>query len=116
MPHIEIKYSNNLEIDTDKLFDAIEKTINEKDDSAGVCKARAYPCFTYKYSHLLITISLLKKAKRDEVFTQNLSYELEKVIKEHLHQSAYFSLNIEYSLSYYTTNTHLVEGDALEVL
>ena len=116
MPHVEIKYSNNLKLDMLSLFDSIEKTINEKDDSAGECKSRAYPCSEYKYSHLLVNIALLTKAHRDKVFTQDLSKKIEKTIKTHLHQSAYFSLNIEYSSSYYTTNAHLVKGDKLEVL
>lgn len=113
MPHVEIKFSDNLNINTDNIFDTVEKIINKKDKSAGECKSRAYPCAQYKYSHILVTVSLLTKPHRDIVFTQNLSLELEKAIKSHLKQSLYFSLNIEYSLDYYTTNIHLVEGDKL---
>ena len=50
MPHVEIKYSDNLDIDTKEVFDVIEGIINKKDSSAGVCKSRAYPCSEYKYS------------------------------------------------------------------
>ncbi|OUR61182.1 hypothetical protein A9Q74_10355 [Colwellia sp. 39_35_sub15_T18] len=113
MPHVEIKYSDNLDIDINKIFDAVEKIINKNDLSAGECKSRAYPCSQYKYSHILITVSLLTKPHRDKVFTHNLSAEIEKAIKVHLKQSLYFSLNIEYSLDYYTTNIHSVEGDKL---
>jgi 5-carboxymethyl-2-hydroxymuconate isomerase len=113
MPHVEIKYSNNLEIDTKEIFDVIEWVINKKDASAGVCKSRAYPCLEYKYSHILVTISLLTKPHRNKEFTVALSRELETSIKKHLKQSAYFSLNIEYSQAYYTTNVHLVDDDAL---
>ena len=114
MPHVEIKYSDNLDIDTNKVFDDIERIINEKDLSAGECRSRAYPCSKYKYSHILITVSLLTKPHRDKVFTQNLSIEIEKVIKIHLKQSLYFSLKIEYNLYYYTTNIHYIEGDKLQ--
>lgn len=114
MPHVEIKYSDNLDIDTHKIFDEVEKTINQNGMSAGECKSRAYPCSQYKYSHVLVTVSLLTKPHRDNVFTQNLSREIETAIKAHLKQSLYFSLNIEYSLDYYTTNIHLVEGDELQ--
>ena len=113
MPHVEIKYSDNLAFDTNNVFDTIEEIINQKDSHAGECKSRAYPCSEYKYSHILVTVSLLTKPHRDNVFTENLSSEIEKAIKAHLNQSAYFSLNIEYSLNYYTTNIHLVEGDKL---
>jgi len=114
MPHVEIKYSDNLDISTKKVFDDIEGIINKKDSSAGECKSRAYPCSEFKYSHILITISLLTKAHRDEEFTLTLSRELEESIKQHLKQSVYFSLNIEYSLAYYTTNVHLIDGDILD--
>jgi len=113
MPHVEIKYSNNLDIDTKEVFDVIESVINRKDASAGECKSRAYPCAEYKYTHILITISLLSKPHRDKEFTLQLSSELEQAIKLHLKQSLYFSLNIEYSLAYYTTNIHRVDGDTL---
>jgi len=113
MPHVEIKYSDNLVIDTKEVFDVIENVINKKDASAGECKSRAYPCSEYKYSHILVTVSLLTKPHRDKEFTLELSRELERTIKLHLKQSLYFSLNIEYSLDYYTTNIHRVEGDTL---
>jgi len=113
MPHIEIKYSDNLTIDTGAIFDDIEVIINEKDSSAGECKSRAYACSEYKYSHMLVIISLLTKPHRDKIFTHHLSLEIEKSIKVHLKQSLYFSLNIEYSQEYYTTNIHRVEGEPL---
>lgn len=116
MPHIEIKYSNNIKIDTNKIFNEIEKTINSHDSKAGACKARAYPCTEYKYTHIITTISLLSKKHRDKIFTQKLSSDIEKVIKSHLHKSAYFTLGIEYSKDYYTTNIHRVDGDNLEAM
>jgi 5-carboxymethyl-2-hydroxymuconate isomerase len=116
VPHVEIKYSDNLNIDTKAIFNAVESVINKRDSSAGVCKSRAYPCAEYKYSHLLVTISLLTKLHRDEAFTRVLSEEIERVIKAYVKQSLYFSLNIEYSQAYYTTNIHLVDGDKLQSL
>ena len=114
MPHVEIKYSDNLDIDTKEIFDVIESIINKKDSSAGECKSRAYPCSEYKYSHILVSISLLTKPHRDKEFTLKLSSELERAIKLHLKQSLYFSLNIEYSQAYYTTNIHRIDGDTLD--
>ncbi len=114
MPHVEIKYSDNLDISSQTIFDVIEEVINKNDSSAGECKSRSYPCSEYKYSHILIAISLLTKPHRDEEFTLALSRELEESIKQHLKQSVYFSLNIDYSLAHYTTNVHLVDGDILD--
>ena len=113
MPHVEIKYSDNLEFSSKDMFDEIEGIINLRDASAGVCKSRAYPCSEYKHTHIFITVSLLTKPHRDELFTKELSTELEQAIKRHLKQSLYFSLNIEYSGAYYTTNIHHVDGDTL---
>jgi len=113
MPHVEIKYSENLDLDTKNIFNTLEQVINKNDSSAGVCKSRAYPCSKYKHSHILVTISLLTKPHRNDVFTQKLSKEIEESIKKYFNQSLYFSLNIEYSQSYYTTNIHLVDGDEL---
>ncbi len=114
MPHVEIKYSDNLDIDVREIFEVIENTINKNDSSAGECKSRAYPCSEYKYSHILVTISLLAKSYRDKEFTIKLSSEIEQIIKLHLKQNLYFSLNIEYSLAYYTTNIHRIDGDMLD--
>jgi len=114
MPHVEIKYSDNLDIDTKQIFDDIEGVINKKDSGAGECKSRAYPCSDYKYTHIIVSVSLLTKPHRDKEFTLNLSSELEQTIKLHLKKSAYFSLNIEYSQAYYTTNIHRIDGDILD--
>ncbi len=54
MPHVEIKYSDDLNIDTKNIFDDIENIINEVDSGAGICKSRAYPCSEYKYTHILV--------------------------------------------------------------
>ncbi|WP_394496828.1 hypothetical protein [Shewanella sp. ENK2] len=113
MPHVEVKYSDNLNINPQAIFDDIEESINQKDASAGVCKSRAYPCAEYKHTHILVTVSLLTKPHRDEQFTLELSAEIESAIKRHLQQSLYFSLNIEYSGAYYTTNVHQVDDDTL---
>ncbi|WP_299574585.1 hypothetical protein [uncultured Shewanella sp.] len=114
MPHVEIKYSDNLQFSVTSMFDEIEEIINHKDASAGVCKSRAYPCSKYKHTHILVTVSLLTKPHRDEQFTRELSAELEQAIKHHLKQSVYFSLKIEYSGAYYTTNVHHVDEETLD--
>ncbi|AQS37000.1 hypothetical protein Sps_01836 [Shewanella psychrophila] len=114
MPHVEIKYSDDLDIDTNKVFDLVEFIINSQDASAGVCKSRAYPCSQYKYPHVLIIVSLLTKPHRDQEFTNTLSEKIAKEVKKEFKQSLYFSLNIEYSTANYTTNVHLVEGDKLQ--
>ncbi len=50
MPHVEIKYSNDIKLNYDALFDSVEATINKLDSSAGACKSRAYPTVKSKGS------------------------------------------------------------------
>lgn len=109
MPHIELKYSDDLMINTSEIFDAIENTINDYDASAGVCKSRAYPTNLYKHTHALISIALLKKEHRDAEFSHGLAKRLEKAVKALIQQNCYFSLSLEYSSDYYITGYHSVE-------
>ena len=104
MPHAEIKHSSDLEFDAQAIFQAIEDTINALDPKAGECKCRAYPTDSYHHSHILIEVSLLPKAHRDEAFTATLIDDLERTIKSHLRQQCYFSLLVAYSLKSYVTN------------
>lgn len=113
MPHAEIKYSDNLEIDVQKAFSLIEDIINDFDSNTGECKCRAYPSPQFKYPHVLITIAMLTKPYRDEAFTAELMQALENGLKALLTQSCYFSLQIDYSLTSYITNMHVVDGDEL---
>lgn len=57
MPHIEIKHSNNLNLDYGLLFHSMEGVINEMDEAAGACKGRAYPASHYHHSHVLISVA-----------------------------------------------------------
>lgn len=108
MPHVEIKHSDNLELNHAKIFDKVEQIINQHDSAAGVCKSRAYPCAHYKHTHIMVTIALLTKPHRDKAFTVKLSEEIEAAIKSELQQSAYFSLDIDYSSPYYVTSFYEV--------
>ncbi|ODN43017.1 hypothetical protein [Piscirickettsia litoralis] len=109
MPHIELKYSDDLLINADEIFEVIENVINQHDSSSGVCKGRAYPTGLYKHTHILISLSLLEKPHRDDNFSQELINKLEKEVKKIIQQDCYFSLSLNYNLSYYITNQHHVE-------
>src|SRR5688572_26826759 len=106
MPHVEINYTQDLSIDFDELFLAIETTINNHDSSAGICKCRAYPSANYRYTHILVTLSLLPKPHRDDIFTNKLIQALELTIKSHLKQPCYFSMLVAYNLRHYVTNQY----------
>ena len=61
MPHADIKYSPNLRFEPQKVFAAIEDTINAHDSDAGYSKCRSYPAKNSNHTHLLIEVSMLTK-------------------------------------------------------
>lgn len=56
MPHADIKYSPNLRFEPQKVFAAIEDTINAHDSGAGDCKCRSYPAKNSNHTHLFRSI------------------------------------------------------------
>lgn len=107
MPHAELKHSQDLVFDAGDVFAAIEETIQRHDPGAGECKGRAYPSDRFRHSHMLVVITMLSKDHRDDAFTKALMADIEAEVKGRLHQDCFFSLLIEYSTSYYVTNTHV---------
>lgn len=103
MPHLEIKYSADIDFDIEVLFDQIESAINQLDPSAGVCKSRAYPAKSYKYSHVMIEVWLLPKQHRNHVFTQALLKELKDRVKKQIINDCYVSVQLYYRDINYTT-------------
>lgn len=106
MPHAELKYSSDLEIDAPSILAAIEAVILEHDSGAGACKGRAYPADQYHHTHIAISVALLSKPHRGESFSRALLADLEARIKEQLHQPCEFSLGLSYSTPFYVTNFH----------
>ncbi|MEP2028097.1 MAG: hypothetical protein ABJI96_05245 [Paracoccaceae bacterium] len=104
MPHAELKYSNDLQIDAVVILAAIEQTILRHDAGSGECKGRAYPTDIFHHSHLILNLSMLKKAHRDSAFTAALMTDLEQIVKENIPQSCFFSFTLEYSKGTYVTN------------
>ncbi len=103
MPHVEIKYSADIEIDVRSLFNQIESAINKLDPSAGVCKSRAYPAVSYKHSHVMIDIWLLPKPHRNHIFTQSLLKKLRDCINEQVANRCYISVQLYYRDDNYAT-------------
>ena len=106
MPHAELKYSSDLQIDANAILQSIETTILAHDPGSGDCKGRAYPADIYHKTHISVSLSLLTKPHRDESFTRRLMDDIEHVIKRQIYQRCFFSLSLNYSDSYYVTNDH----------
>jgi len=95
MPHAELKYSTDLDIDPNEILAEIETVILEHDTDAGDCKGRGYPTSHYHHSHIHVSVALLAKAHRDEKFFKALSGALETRIKQMIPIPCYFSLGLE---------------------
>ncbi len=108
MPHVEIKHSADLALNPQALFKLVEYVINRHDADAGECKGRAYPAKAFQHTHVLFEISMLTKPHRDEAFTRKLMVELEQQLKAQIPQTCRFSLALNYSGPYYSTNLHEV--------
>ncbi|WP_406648226.1 hypothetical protein QEZ52_04325 [Aliisedimentitalea scapharcae] len=106
MPHAEIKYSSDLNINAPAILADIEATILNHDNSAGACKGRAWPVEQFHHTHIIINVSLLPKAHRDAAFLQDLLDDLERKIKARIAQPCAFSLELTFSGPAYVTNMH----------
>lgn len=107
MPHAELRYSNDVAVDTGAVFGAIETTIARHDDGAGVVKCRAYPTADYRHSHLTVLLTMLDKPHRDTAFTTALISDLEAAVKAHIRSRCYFSLQVDFNPPTYVTNEHI---------
>ncbi|KIC37921.1 hypothetical protein [Leisingera sp. ANG-M7] len=106
MPHAELKYSSDLDVDAEAILAEIETVILEHDSGAGACKGRAYPAGQFRHTHITVSVALLTKPHRDEAFSRALLADLESRIKARLHQPCEFSLGLSYSTPLYVTNFH----------
>jgi hypothetical protein len=103
MPQLDLKYSNDLTIDTKKLFFEIEQAISQQDNGAGMCKCRAYPTEQFHHSHILCQISVLPKAHRNEQFMQTLLKEIKGIVKNYTPDGCYYAVELLFSSRYYIT-------------
>ena len=106
MPHAELRYSKELQIDALAILAEIEAIIQRHDPASGACKGRAYPAAQSHHRHLLLSLSLLEKPHRDDAFTHALMAEIEAAVKARIPEPCYFSFGLDYSRGYYVTNKH----------
>lgn len=107
MPHAELKYSDDLSLDTPAMLAEIEAIILRHDAGAGACKGRAYPTAEFHHSHVTIGISLLVKPHRDEVFSAALLKDLDQSIGAMIPTACEYSFGLQYSSPFYVTRRHM---------
>ncbi len=106
MPHAELKYSDDIRLDSAAILAQIEAIILRHDDGAGACKGRAYPTGAYHHSHVTVSVSLLVKPHRDASFSNALLAELEQKISAMIPTPCEFSFGLQYSSPFYVTRRH----------
>jgi hypothetical protein len=106
MPHVDLKFSSDLNFDATALLRAVEQTIQRHDAGSGECKGRAYPAAHFNHTHCLLELSMLTKPHRDSAFTQSLLADLKAEMERHLNQPCHLSLGIQYSDENYITTKH----------
>ena len=65
MPHADIKYTSDIQIDLKTLMSDIEEIILDLDPTSGACKGRALKVDEYHHSHINIEIRLFANKNRD---------------------------------------------------
>ena len=103
MPHAEIFYSPELDIDTKALLVAIEAVILNHDDGTGDCKGRAYRADIAHHTHMKVVISLLPKPHRGAKFVADLQAGIYQTIADVLPRPCWLSVDITFSGSGYRT-------------
>lgn len=106
MPHAELSYSADLDVDAAAILREIEAVIQRHDAASGACKGRAYPAEVFHHTHILVELSLLAKPHRDAAFTKALMQDVEEAVKAMIPQPCYFSLALTYNDGFYVTNRH----------
>ena len=103
MPHADLHYSSDLQIDASAILREIEMIILKHDGDAGVTKGRAYPAEIFNHTHLKLTAALLAKPHRGAAFTAALQADLREAMAAHLPRPCWLSIDIVYSGPGYLT-------------
>ncbi len=103
MPHADLKYSSDLEIDAAKLLAEVEALIGRHDSGAGACKGRAYPADAFHHTHALLEVAVLRKPHRDTAFMSALLAGLTALLQSYLPSGCACSVALNFSGEHYST-------------
>mgnify|MGYP001070060268 CR=1 FL=1 len=96
MPHVELKFSGDLDIDVESILAETETIIRAHDDGAGACKGRAYPSDRFHRSHAALRVTLLTKPHRDADFCAALLADLDARIGARIAQPCAFTVELDF--------------------
>ncbi|MFL4471198.1 hypothetical protein ACERZ8_15395 [Tateyamaria armeniaca] len=103
MPHCELHYSGDLDIDVPAILSEVEAIILSHDAESGDTKGRAYPAPHFLHTHFKATLSLLAKPHRDAQFVAALQRDVVAAISARLPRPCWMSIDITFSTPNYHT-------------
>ncbi|MEP1352938.1 MAG: hypothetical protein ABJX32_00200 [Tateyamaria sp.] len=103
MPHCELHYSDDLDIDVPAILAKVEAIILAHDSEAGDTKGRAYPAGQFHHTNFKATLSLLSKPHRDAQFVAALQRDVVAAISKFLPRPCWMSIDITFSTPNYHT-------------
>lgn len=103
MPHCELHFSADLDIDVAAILSQVEAIILAHDPGAGETKGRAYPAEQFLHTNFKATLSLLAKPHRDAQFVAALQRNVIAAISAHLPRPCWMSIDITFSTQNYHT-------------
>ena len=104
MPHAEIKYTSDIQIDFKTLMSDIEEIILGLDPSSGACKGRAQKVDEYHHSHINIEIRLFATKHRDSALLNELINRVDFKVKSFLKKAAHVTVKLEFTPLTYLTS------------
>ena len=94
MPHADIKYTADIQIDLKTLMSDIEEIILDLDPTSGACKGRALKVDEYHHSHINIEIRLFATKHRDIDLLNELINRVDSRAKALLKKAAHVTVKL----------------------
>ena len=103
MPHADIKYTCDLQIDLKTLMSEIEEIILDLDPTAGACKGRALKVEEYHHSHINIEVIMFATKHRDIGLLNELINRIDLRAKSALKKGAHVTVKLDFTPVTYLT-------------
>ena len=103
MPHTDIKYTSDIQIDFKTLLSDIEEIILDLDPTSGACKGRALKVDEFHHSHINIEITLFATKHRDIDLLNELTNRIDRRAKSTPKKAAHVSVKLEFTPVTYPT-------------
>jgi len=102
MPQADLYFTTDQTVPATEALAAIERIIAAFDSGAGQCKGRAHPVADHHHSHVLLRLSMLPKAHRDDAYAAELGRQLGEVLRPFVKAPCAMAVNIAFDLKNYT--------------